>query len=51
MEVEVYSRPNIETVTATTYRRQLTCYLLPVFEGMAEDIAAAAVAIGTVYTA
>lgn len=36
---EVYSRPNIETVTATTYRQQLTRYLLPAFEGMAvEDI-------------
>lgn len=36
---EVYSKPHIETVTATTYRRQLTCYLLPAFEGMAiEDI-------------
>lgn len=36
---EVYSKPNIETVTATTYRRQLTLYLLPAFDGMAiEDI-------------
>jgi len=36
---ETYSKPNIETVTATTYRRQLTHYLLPAFEGMAvEDI-------------
>jgi len=36
---EVYSKPNIETVTATTYRRQLTRYLLPAFEGIAvEDI-------------
>ena len=37
---EVYSKPNIETVTATTYERQLTRYLLPAFEGIAiEDIA------------
>lgn len=36
---ETYSKPNIETVTATTYKRQLTCHLLPVFEGLAvEDI-------------
>lgn len=36
---EVYSRPNIETATATTYKRQLTRYLLPAFEGIAvEDI-------------
>ena len=36
---ETYSKPNIETVTATTYRRQLTCHLLPAFEGLAvEDI-------------
>lgn len=36
---EVYSKPNIETVTATTYKRQLTRYLIPVFEGMMiEDI-------------
>ena len=36
---EVYSKPNVETVTATTYKRQLTRYLLPTFEGMAvEDI-------------
>lgn len=36
---EVYSKPNIETVTATTYKRQLTRYLLPAFEGIAvEDI-------------
>ena len=36
---EVYSKPNIETVTATTYERQLTRYLLPAFEGIAvEDI-------------
>lgn len=34
-----YSLPNIETATATTYRRQLTCHLIPAFEGMAiEDI-------------
>ena len=36
---ETYAKPNIETVTATTYRRQLTCHLLPAFEGLAvEDI-------------
>ena len=36
---ETYSKPNIETVTATTYRRQLTCHILPAFEGLAiEDI-------------
>ena len=36
---ETYSKPNIETVTATTYRRQLTCHILPAFEGMTvEDI-------------
>lgn len=36
---ETYSKPNIETVTATTYRRQLTCHLLPAFDGLAvEDI-------------
>ena len=34
-----YSKPNIETVTATTYKRQLTCHLLPAFDGLAvEDI-------------
>lgn len=37
---EVYSKPNIETVTAATYKRQLTRYLLPAFDGLAvEDIA------------
>lgn len=36
---ETYSKPNIETVTATTYRRQLTGHILPAFEGLAvEDI-------------
>ena len=36
---ETYSKPNIETVTATTYKRQLTCHLLPAFDGLAvEDI-------------
>ena len=36
---ETYSKPNTETVTATTYKRQLTCHLLPAFEGLAvEDI-------------
>lgn len=31
---ETYSKPNIETVTATTYKRQLTRHLLPAFEGL-----------------
>lgn len=31
---ETYSKPNIETVTATTYKRQLTCHLLPAFDGL-----------------
>ena len=31
---ETYSKPNIETVTATTYKRQLTHHLLPAFEGL-----------------
>ena len=36
---ETYSKPNVETVTATTYKRQLTCHLLPAFEGLSvEDI-------------
>lgn len=36
---ETYYKPNIETLTATTYRRQLTCHPLPAFEGLAvEDI-------------
>ena len=36
---ETYSKPNIETVTATTYKRQLTGHILPAFEGLAvEDI-------------
>ena len=36
---ETYSKPNIETVTATTYKRQLTCHLLPAFDGlMVEDL-------------
>lgn len=36
---ETYSAPNIETVTATTYRRQLRLYLVPAFDGLAvEDI-------------
>ena len=36
---ETYSKPNLETVTATTYKRQLTCHLLPAFDGQAvEDI-------------
>lgn len=36
---ETYSKPNIETVTATTYKRQLTRHLLPAFEGLTvEDL-------------
>ncbi len=36
---ETYSKPNIETVTSITYRRQITRYLIPAFEGMTiEDI-------------
>ena len=36
---ETYSKPNIETVTATTYKRQLTLHLLPAFNGLTvEDI-------------
>lgn len=36
---ETYSLPNIETATATTYKRQLTRYLVPAFGEMAvEDI-------------
>lgn len=36
---ETYSKPNIETVTATTYKRQLTLHLLPAFSGLTvEDI-------------
>lgn len=36
---ETYSRPNVETGTAITYRRQLTCHILPAFRGLAlEDI-------------
>ncbi len=36
---ETYSKPNIETATATTYKRQLTRYLVPAFDGLAvEDI-------------
>lgn len=34
-----YSKPNVETATATTYKRQLTRYLCPAFDGlMVEDI-------------
>ena len=36
---ETYSKPNIEAVTATTYKRQLTRNLLPAFSGLTvEDI-------------
>ena len=36
---ETYSRPTVATATATTYKRQLTKYIIPHFEGMAvEDI-------------
>ena len=35
----VFSKPNVETVTATTYERQLRLYLYPAFEGKnIEDI-------------
>lgn len=41
---ETYSKPNIEMVTANTYKRQLTCHLLPAFDGLAvEDITTDAV--------
>lgn len=34
-----YSQPNIETSTATTYKRQINLYLIPAFDGMnIEDI-------------
>lgn len=34
-----YSKPNVETATATTYKRQLTLHLCPAFDGLAvEDI-------------
>lgn len=34
-----YSKPNVETATATTYKRQLTLHLLPAFDGLSvEDI-------------
>lgn len=34
-----YSKPNVETVTATTYKRQLTLHLIPAFDGLyVEDI-------------
>lgn len=29
-----YSKPNIETVTATTYKRQIKLYLIPAFDGL-----------------
>jgi len=36
---ETYFKPNVATVTATTYKRQLTCHLLPAFDGlMVEDL-------------
>lgn len=36
---ETYSKPNIESVTAITYQRQIKKYLIPAFEWMAiEDI-------------
>lgn len=35
----VYSKPNVETATATTYERQLRRYLCPAFDGLTvEDI-------------
>lgn len=34
-----YSEPNVETATATTYKRQIRLYLIPAFDGLAvEDI-------------
>ncbi len=34
-----YSKPNVETATATTYKRQINLYLIPAFQGQAvEDI-------------
>lgn len=34
-----YSKPNVETATATTYKRQLSLHLCPAFDGLAvEDI-------------
>ena len=34
-----YSAPNVETATATTYKRQIQRYLIPAFDGLAvEDI-------------
>ena len=34
-----YSKPNVETATATTYKRQISLYLIPAFQGQAvEDI-------------
>ncbi len=34
-----YSKPNVETATAATYKRQLTLHILPAFDGLAvEDI-------------
>lgn len=36
---QTYSAPNVETATATTYKRQIRLYLVPAFEGLAvEDI-------------
>lgn len=36
---ETYSKPNIESVTAITYQRQITRYLIPAFEGISiEDM-------------
>ena len=35
----IYSKPTVATVTATTYERQLRAYLVPAFQGLAvEDI-------------
>ncbi|MBD5118618.1 MAG: tyrosine-type recombinase/integrase [Clostridiales bacterium] len=31
---ETYSKPSVETATATTYKRQLTLHLLPAFDGL-----------------
>lgn len=34
---ETYSKPNIESVTAITYQRQIKKYLIPAFEGVAVE--------------
>lgn len=34
---KTYSKPNVETTTATAYRRQLTLYLFPAFDSLAVE--------------